>query len=80
MTKMLQGVVKEGTAKNGEFTGELAGKTGSTSYTNVKGATRDAWFIGYTPDVVGSVWMGYDSTNDQHYLTKGSSYPTLLFK
>ncbi|WP_280160753.1 transglycosylase domain-containing protein [Priestia megaterium] len=80
MTKMLQGVVKEGTAKNGEFKGELAGKTGSTSYTNVKGATRDAWFVGYTPDVVGSVWMGYDSTNDQHYLTKGSSYPTLLFK
>ncbi|WP_226556409.1 transglycosylase domain-containing protein [Priestia aryabhattai] len=80
MTKMLQGVVQEGTAQNGEFKGELAGKTGSTSYTNVKGATRDAWFVGYTPDVVGSVWIGYDSTNNQHYLTQGSSYPTLLFK
>ncbi|WP_110114389.1 PBP1A family penicillin-binding protein [Bacillus sp. CGMCC 1.16541] len=80
MTRMLEGVVEEGTAQSGTFEGALAGKTGSTSYSAIKGATRDTWFVGYTPDVVGAVWMGYDKTNENHYLTKGSSYPTRLFK
>lgn len=80
VTRMLEAVVEEGTARAGEYSGSLAGKTGSTSYTNVKGATRDAWFVGYTPEVVGALWMGYDKTDDDHYLTKGSSYPTTLFK
>lgn len=80
MTRMLQHVVSEGTAKSGEFNGELAGKTGTTSYTAVEGAAKDAWFVGFTENVVGAVWMGYDKTDEQHYLTKGSSYPTKLFK
>lgn len=80
VTRMLEAVVEEGTAKAGDFSGSLAGKTGTTSYTNVPGAARDAWFVGYTPDVVGALWMGYDTTDEQHYLTKGSSYPTKLFK
>jgi penicillin-binding protein 2A len=80
VTRMLEAVVEEGTAMAGEFEGSLAGKTGTTSYTNVPGASRDAWFVGYTPDVVGALWMGYDTTDDKHYLTKGSSYPTRLFK
>ncbi|HWO98804.1 MAG TPA: PBP1A family penicillin-binding protein [Bacillus sp. (in: firmicutes)] len=80
MTKMLEAVVKEGTAKYGNFQGALAGKTGTTSYTGVQGASKDTWFVGYTNDVVGTVWMGYDTTDKQHYLTKGSSYPTRLFK
>lgn len=80
MTRMLQYVVEEGTAKNGEFQGELAGKTGTTSYTNVAGAAKDAWFVGFTENVVGALWMGYDKTDDQHYLKRGSSYPTKLFK
>ncbi|MBM7702670.1 penicillin-binding protein 2A [Bacillus iocasae] len=80
MTRMLEGVVEEGTASTGEFNGALAGKTGSTSYQAVKGATRDTWFVGYTPAVVGAVWMGYDKTDENHYLTKGSSHPTRLFK
>ncbi|WP_226670047.1 transglycosylase domain-containing protein [Metabacillus litoralis] len=80
MTRMLQHVVSEGTAKSGSFKGELAGKTGTTSYPNVDGATKDAWFVGYTENIVGAVWMGYDKTDKDHYLTKGSSYPTKLFK
>ncbi|WP_246938711.1 transglycosylase domain-containing protein [Bacillus pinisoli] len=80
VTRMLEAVVEEGTAQAGQYGGSLAGKTGTTSYTNVSGASRDAWFVGYTPDVVGALWMGYDTTNDEHYLTKGSSYPTKLFK
>ena len=80
MTRMLQHVVSDGTAQNGLFQGELAGKTGSTSYTGIKGATKDAWFVGFTENVVGALWMGYDQTNEQHYLKHGSSYPTKLFK
>jgi penicillin-binding protein 2A len=80
MTRMLEAVVTDGIAKRGSFQGDLAGKTGTTSYTGVKGAAKDTWFVGYTDDVVGAVWMGYDKTDKQHYLTKGSSYPTKLFK
>ncbi|MBM7604185.1 penicillin-binding protein 2A [Metabacillus crassostreae] len=80
MTRMLQHVVSEGTAKSGEFKGELAGKTGTTSYPNVDGASKDAWFVGYTENVVGALWMGYDKTDENHYLKHGSSYPTKLFK
>ncbi|MHA6151004.1 transglycosylase domain-containing protein [Bacillus subtilis] len=80
MTRMLQQVVKKGTATSGTYHGDLAGKTGSTSYTGVSGATKDAWFAGYTPKITGAVWMGYDKTDQNHYLKAGSSYPTRLFK
>ncbi|WP_307893799.1 transglycosylase domain-containing protein [Bacillus swezeyi] len=80
MTRMLQEVVKSGTGKAGEFSGEIAGKTGSTTFTGKEGGTKDAWFAGYTPGVTGAVWMGYDKTDEAHYLKGGSSYPTRLFK
>jgi penicillin-binding protein 2A len=80
VTRMLEAVVDEGTAKSGQYNGNLAGKTGTTSYTGVEGGTRDAWFVGYTPNVVGALWMGYDTTDEKHYLKKGSAYPTRLFK
>lgn len=80
MTRMLQHVVSEGTGQNGIFQGELAGKTGTTSYPGKQGATKDAWFVGFTENVVGALWMGYDKTDEKHYLKHGSSYPTKLFK
>ncbi|WP_458105565.1 PBP1A family penicillin-binding protein [Bacillus sp. PK3-037] len=80
MTRMLQQVVKKGTATSGTYHGDLAGKTGSTSYTGVSGATKDAWFAGYTPNITGAVWMGYDKTDQNHYLKGGSAYPTRMFK
>ncbi|MCR6596023.1 penicillin-binding protein [Bacillus halotolerans] len=80
MTRMLQQVVKNGTATSGTYHGGLAGKTGSTSYTGVSGATKDAWFAGYTPNITGAVWMGYDKTDQNHYLKGGSAYPTRMFK
>ncbi|AZB42250.1 PBP1A family penicillin-binding protein [Bacillus sp. FJAT-42376] len=80
MTRMLQHVVSEGTAKSGSYSGELAGKTGTTSYPGKKGAVMDAWFAGYTPEVTGALWMGYDQTSPDRHLTAGSSYPTRLFK
>lgn len=80
MTRMLENVVKEGTASAGETTVALAGKTGTTSFEEIEGGTKDAWFVGFTPDVVGVVWMGYDITTTDHYLRGGSRYPTVLFK
>lgn len=68
MTRMLEEVVKSGTGKAGDFSGEIAGKTGSTTYTGKEGGTKDAWFAGYTPEVTGAVWMGYDKTDESHYL------------
>lgn len=80
MTRMLEQVVKEGTAKAGQYEGALAGKTGTTSFPGKKGAVMDAWFVGYTPDVTGAVWIGYDRTDEEHFLKGGSDYPTKMFK
>ena len=56
ITSMLQGVVERGTAKRAfqNFPWPVAGKTGTTN------DNRDAWFIGYTPDLVVGVYVGYD--------------------
>jgi 1A family penicillin-binding protein len=56
-TRMLQDVMTYGTAKGLKRFGHerpSAGKTGTTD------DYRDAWFIGYTPQVVTGVWVGYD--------------------
>ncbi|SFP94339.1 transglycosylase domain-containing protein [Salibacterium halotolerans] len=80
MTRMLQNVVQEGTGTKGSTTYPLAGKTGTTSFVEVEGATRDAWFAGFTPQWTGALWMGYDQTTEEQYLQAGSSFPTRLFK
>jgi penicillin-binding protein 1A len=55
MTWLLQKVVTQGTARLASSLGvDVAGKTGTTN------DWRDAWFIGYTPDVVTTVWVGFD--------------------
>ncbi|MBI5556115.1 MAG: PBP1A family penicillin-binding protein [Deltaproteobacteria bacterium] len=55
MTNIMQGVIEEGTGKKaGGLPQETAGKTGTTD------KYHDAWFIGYTPEVVCGVWMGFD--------------------
>ncbi|MBM7662710.1 penicillin-binding protein 2A [Bacillus mesophilus] len=70
ITSMLLYVVESGTGKGTQLEGvELAGKTGSTQlpYSDIKG-TKDQWFAGYTPNLVGVVWLGYDITDREHYL------------
>lgn len=54
---LLEGVVDHGTAKAVRelgFLGPAAGKTGTTD------GTRDAWFIGFTPELLALVWVGFD--------------------
>jgi penicillin-binding protein 1B len=57
MTHLLQGVLDHGTARGAREAGfgrPAAGKTGTTN------DFRDAWFVGYTPDLVAGVWVGFD--------------------
>jgi len=55
VTYLLQGVVKYGTGYYARQLGwPVAGKTGTTQ------DSRDLWFIGYLPEIVTGVWMGYD--------------------
>ncbi|HET7058503.1 MAG TPA: penicillin-binding transpeptidase domain-containing protein, partial [Nitrospiraceae bacterium] len=57
VTSILQGVVQRGTAAPAQrmgLTTHIAGKTGTTD------DHRDAWFVGYTPEIVVGVWVGFD--------------------
>jgi penicillin-binding protein 1A len=56
ITSMLKTVVEQGTGRKAAALGRpVAGKTGTTN------DTHDAWFIGYTPDLLAGVWVGFDS-------------------
>jgi len=57
VNNMLQDVFDYGTARRARalgYGGRAAGKTGTTN------STRDAWFVGYTPEIVALAWVGYD--------------------
>ncbi|MEW6522580.1 MAG: transglycosylase domain-containing protein [Bacillota bacterium] len=74
VTHMLQSVITSGTGRSAAIGRPVAGKTGTTD------DYRDAWFVGYTPDLVGTVWMGYDKelTMESHRVT-GGSYPARIW-
>ena len=56
ITSMLEGVVERGTGRKMQALGKpVAGKTGTSN------DERDAWFIGYTPDLAVGVYVGYDN-------------------
>lgn len=80
MTEILSHTVEAGTAQQGEYSKALAGKTGSTEHPHVKGMVKDAWFVGFTPEYVTALWMGYDHSDQDHYLTTGGTAPTQLTK
>jgi penicillin-binding protein 1A len=55
MTSLLEGVVQHGTGWRAKALGRpCAGKTGTTN------EYSDAWFVGYTPDLITGVWVGFD--------------------
>ena len=54
LTSMLEDVILRGTGKQAQIGRPAAGKTGTTSN------YHDAWFVGYTPDLVAAVWVGKD--------------------
>lgn len=56
MVRMMQEVILNGTGRAARGLGHhLAGKTGTTN------ENTDAWFIGFSPDLVGGVWIGFDT-------------------
>ena len=67
MNYMLNKVVEEGTARKAQLEGtKVAGKTGTTNN------YRDAWFVGYTGNLVGAVWFGNDNHSPTNKMTGGS--------
>ena len=57
VTSMLRSVINEGTgagARAAGFTADAAGKSGTTN------DLRDAWFVGFTPELLTVTWVGYD--------------------
>ncbi|HBW35014.1 transglycosylase domain-containing protein [Desulfosporosinus sp. BICA1-9] len=86
MTFLLKNVVDNGTGKNAAFGRPTAGKTGSVElphtkeFAGIKGV-KDVWFVGYTPELTAAIWMGYDKTDREHYLTiSGGSGPAVVFR
>jgi membrane peptidoglycan carboxypeptidase len=72
MTSLLQTTVSEGTAKSLTqygWTAPSAGKTGTTN------GGRDAWFIGYTPDLLVGVWTGDDESKAVNVAGAKSALP-----
>jgi penicillin-binding protein 1A len=67
MNNMMSGVITSGTGRAAAIGRPAAGKTGTTS------DYRDAWFMGYTPDLVAGVWVG----NDDNAMMKKVSGGTL---
>ncbi len=72
MNNLLRGVVTNGTARAIVANGILwpaAGKTGTTNN------YRDAWFIGYTPDILALVWVGFDNGDPIETTGSGAALP-----
>ncbi len=72
MTSLLQGVMERGTAARAKglgLRGPVAGKTGTTD------GYRDAWFVGYTPEVVAGLWVGFDEEGALHLTGAQAALP-----
>jgi penicillin-binding protein 1A len=74
MVNLLQGVVERGTGARARALGKpVAGKTGTSN------DSRDAWFIGFTPDLVVGVYVGYDQPKSLGAREQGASAALPVF-
>lgn len=71
MVEMMEQVIKIGTGKAANIGRPAAGKTGTTD------SYKDAWFIGFTPDIVTGVWVGNDNNTSNNGLTGGTIPATI---
>jgi len=72
MIDMMQSVISSGTGKAAALDRPAAGKTGTSQ------DYRDAWFIGFTADLVTGVWVGNDDNSPMNKVT-GGSLPTKIW-
>ncbi len=73
MTAMLEMALRRGTGRQASLRRFVAGKTGTSS------ENRDAWFIGFTDQLVVGVWVGNDDGRPMRGVT-GGGLPALIFK
>ena len=74
MTSMMLGTFTNGTGISSSPAGYvMAGKTGTTEAVFNPEYTSDQWVIGYTPDLVISHWLGFPTTDENHYLSGSTS-------
>ena len=73
ITDMLESVITGGTGGNAAIGRPAAGKTGTTD------DEKDAWFVGYTPDLVAAVWIGDDYGSETLGITGGST-PAVMWR
>ncbi len=75
MVEMLEGVVQRGTARSLASLGHpLAGKTGTTN------DAKDLWFMGFSPDLVVGVFVGYDDPKSLGKREQGATVAVPVFK
>ncbi len=72
MVSMMSGVIDHGTGRAANIGRPAAGKTGTTQ------DYKDAWFIGFTPDLVCGVWLGNDDSTPMKKVT-GGKLPALVW-
>jgi len=70
---MMKGVVRYGTGQNANLPRPVAGKTGTTS------DYKDAWFIGFVPQLVCATWVGNDDNTPMNKVT-GGSVPAMMWR
>jgi 1A family penicillin-binding protein len=76
VTDILRDAVDYGTGtgvRTAGFRGVVAGKTGTTNN------ATDAWFVGYTPEVVATVWIGYDTPSSLGNAATGGGFAAPVF-
>ena len=73
MTAIMKTVITNGTGRAANIGKPAAGKTGTTD------DSKDAYFIGFTPDVVTGVWVGIDDNSQMGGIT-GGTVPALIWK
>jgi penicillin-binding protein 1A len=75
ITSMLEGVILRGTGKKiSSLNVPLAGKTGTTN------ENKDAWFVGFSPDLTVGVYVGFDRPRSLGYKQTGSAVAVPIFK
>jgi penicillin-binding protein 1A len=79
LTQVMQEVIRRGTGTAANFGRPAAGKTGTTN------DYADAWFVGYTPDLVAAVWVGYPQgaipmTSVHGIHVYGGTFPALIWR